>query len=388
MRKHAILVINAGSSSIKFALFSDNKRLSVLAKGQIDAINDNPSFSSVIKDTKQEKIQLNFKGYKNSIEYIMKWIYSIYPDIQISSIGHRVVHGGTKFTAPTAITSGAIKELEDLIHLAPLHQPHSIEVIKIISSMYPDVKQVACFDTSFHLTQHKYSKNFAIPKNLTEQGIIRYGFHGISYEYISSVMHKYIGTKSKGKVIIAHLGNGSSICALKNKKSISTTMGFTALDGLMMGTRCGSIDPGVIFYLMQNNKMSLEEVIKLLYNKSGLLGVSGISNDMYVLENSGSESAKEAVDMYCYKAAKEISGLIPYIGGIDAIIFTGGIGTNSFIVRSKICELLKYLGIEIDNRTNINLKDGIISKESSKVKICIIPTNEEIMIAKGSIYNR
>lgn len=292
---------------------------------------------------------------------IIKWLSAIGKE-KILAIGHRVVHGGDKFTAPVIITPETIKELEDFITLAPLHQPAALELISEAIKLYPDVPQIACFDTAFHHTITPLEKHFALPTEYYDCGIKRYGFHGLSYEYIASVLPEHLGDKAASRVIIAHLGSGSSMCALKNLKSMATTMGFSTLDGLMMGTRSGTLDVGVILHLQQHKNMSLDQINKLLYKNSGLLGVSGISSDMRELLASDKQKAGLAVELYCYLAAKQLSALLPAIGGIDALVFTGGIGEHALPIRDKICSHLKWLG---------------------NFPVYVIPTNEELIIASS-----
>jgi acetate kinase len=310
MTSDAILVINAGSSSIKLSLF-DYKALNLIHHQEIK------NLSEILK--------------------------ALPNNLLLKAVGHRVVHGGAYFTGPVFITDDIIQKITALIPLAPLHQPHNVEAIQIIQKFYPSVPQIACFDTTFHQTQEKLAKLTALPRKFMEEGIIRYGFHGISYEYIASVLPQHIKSNSNGKIIVAHLGQGASMCAMKEYKSIATTMGFSALDGLMMGTRCGSIDPGVILYLLQEKKFTAEKLTELLYLKSGLFGVSGISNDMRELQTSTNPHAQEAVELFCYKAAKEVAALCVALEGCDGIVFTAGIGENSAIIRKKICEKLSWL---------------------------------------------
>jgi acetate kinase len=375
--QNVILVINAGSSSIKFSLFLEN--LDLLYKGKIEQIQQAPKFSAEDKNkVTLTNVTLPDASYEFSLQYLLDWINKECGDIQLSAAGHRVVHGGTLFAAPTAINNGVIEQLRSLTPLAPLHQPHNLKAIEQIASKYPKLPQVACFDTAFHRTQDPLAQIFAIPRALTQEGLLRYGFHGLSYEYIATQLDEDLRAS---KVIVAHLGNGSSMCALKNGKSVATTMGFTALDGLMMGTRCGRIDPGVLLYLLQEKKMNSDEVTKLLYSKSGLLGVSDISSDMCVLENSKHPQAAEAIELFCYNAARELSGLCNDLDGCDAIIFTAGIGENSRLIRQKIAQRLEWLGVQIDVEANAQ-NSSVISTKSSKVLLAVMPTNEEYMIAK------
>jgi acetate kinase len=277
-----------------------------------------------------------------------------------------------------------MEKLAILIPLAPLHEPQNIQAIRIIQKTYPELPQIACFDTTFHHTQEKLATLFAIPRHFTEEGIIRYGFHGISYEYIASVMAQHIGEKANHRVIVAHLGNGASMCAMYQGKSVATSMSFTALDGLMMGTRCGRIDPGVLLYFIQEKNYSGKQLEHLLYNESGLLGVSTISHDMRILLASSDPKAKEAVDLFCYRAALEVGSLSVALGGCDALIFTAGIGEQAAVVRQKICTWLSWLGVKVNQKANQN-NAIIISEEDSKIMVSVIPTNEEYMIAKHTL---
>ena len=283
------------------------------------------------------------------------------------------MHGGKYFDQSVRINDDILKKLVELIPLAPLHQPHNIELIKACRQIFNDVIQIACFDTAFHRGQSKLNESYALPRSYSDQGIIKYGFHGLSYQYITSVLPKYT---DKQKLLIAHLGSGASICAVKNLKSVATTMGFTPLDGLMMSTRCGNIDPGLLLYLLSEKSMKINELSDLLYHKSGLLGVSQISSDMKLLLESSDKKAKEAVDMFCYLAARSMSGLIPAIAGVDVIVFTAGIGESSPEVRKKICNYLSWLDISLSSKKN-DINESVISDCDSKVLVLVIPTHEE-----------
>lgn len=378
----AILVINSGSSSVKLSLFAYQHELSLLFHAVVDNIFDSPCLT--ISNAKNQQIlkQTHLsKGHEEGIRAFFNWLEGQKNLINLKAVGHRVVHGGQYFFHPTVVTDEVIRKIEKLIPLAPLHQPHNLSAIYAIKKIYPTLLQVACFDTIFHHTQEKLAKIFAIPKKLTDEGIIRYGFHGISYEYIASVMTKLIGKTANKRVIVAHLGNGASMCAMLQGRSIATTMGLTALDGLMMGTRCGRIDPGVLLYLMQEKNYSEKQIEHLLYNESGLLGVSGISYDMRELLSNKDSRAIEAVDLFCYRAALEIGSLFAALNGCDALIFTAGIGENSAIIRKRICERLNCFGIKINDQENEN-NATFISAHDSKIIVSVIPTNEEYMIAK------
>ncbi|KTC90276.1 acetate/propionate family kinase [Fluoribacter dumoffii] len=375
-----LLVINAGSSSIKFSLFISS--LTLIYHGEIESIFDNPQIT--VSNAQQKQIvkkSIPSTGYDAALNYLFDWIQHLPSRYILKGVGHRVVHGGRFFELPILITRDSIAKLSSLNPLAPLHQPHNVAIIESILKLYPELLQVACFDTSFHRTQNKLATLFAIPRALSEEGIIRYGFHGISYEYIASVLPEQIKYK---KVIVAHLGNGASMCAMEHGKSVTTSMGFTALDGLMMGTRCGVIDPGVLLYLLQEKKLSIEELNTLLYKNSGLLGVSGISSDMRELQASKETHALEAIDLFCYRAARELCALASSLQGCDAIIFTAGIGEHSAPVRKNICERLAWLGVILDESANLR-NAAVISQVQSKVFVGVIPTNEEYMIAQHTL---
>lgn len=384
---NVILVINAGSSSIKFSLFTATKNLSLIFHGNV---NIGKVISNLtISDPNNRQLlykELKDTNYEDLFASIFDWIGANLPaEDKLIAVGHRVVHGGTNLLEPIFVTESSIEQIRELIPLAPLHQGHNLSAIEIIANLYPSLPQIACFDTSFHQTQNRLSKLFAIPKELTSSGIIRYGFHGISYEYIASVLVHKIGNIANDRVIVAHLGNGASMCAMYQRKSIATSMGFTALDGLMMGSRCGRIDPGVILYLMEEKHYSIEQILHLLYLESGLLGVSGISGDVKKLLEMNNVDANEAIDLFCYRAALELGSLSVALGGCDALVFTAGIGENSYLIRSKICQHLQFWGIELDVNANTQNKT-IISSVQSKVLVTMIPTNEETMIAKH-VYN-
>lgn len=376
-----IITINAGSSSIKFAIYTLGD-LKLLYSILIEDLQNVPNMR--IKNGDGDIVlqsSLKEHGHHFAISQLIKWIESKADKINIVAIGHRVVHGGTKFLKPIVIDNSVISELKKIIPLAPLHQPHNIEAIEVFTAIYPNIKQIACFDTAFHDTQEDIIKSYPLPEKYFNEGIIRYGFHGLSYEYICSTLDVNLKDNANGKIIIAHLGNGASMCAVSNKISKVTTMGFTALDGLMMGTRAGNIDPGIILYLAEECKMQLNQIKSLLYKESGLKGVSGLGNDMRDLLESDDERAKFAIDMFCIIAARSLSGLIPVIGGVDAVIFTAGVGENSSLIREKICNYLGWLGIKINNKSNA-LNDLCISCDDSDIKVYVIPTNEELIIAR------
>lgn len=399
MKTKTILILNSGSSSLKFGLFEEETGAAVMSGSVsniidsakltvkfLSSLNQNDGFKRESDDLYEHKDigkdvieeDIGKSSHVNAIERIISFI-SKDKNYVLVGVGHRVVHGGKIFLSPTLINEEVLYKLESLIPLAPLHQPYNIEGIKAINLYNHHLKQVACFDTSFHVTQPSIVREFAIPKHYTEDGVIRYGFHGLSYQYIASIMPNYLGKNANGKIIVLHLGNGSSICAMDGLKSVATTMGFTALDGLMMGTRCGSIDPGAIIYLLQNYNISVSELVDILYNKSGLKGVSSLSHDMVKLLASNSDSAKEAVELFCYNAAKHLASLIPSINGLDGIVFTGGIGYNSEVIRAKICSRLSWLGVVLDEGKNKKIR-SCISSEDSAVAVYVLQTNEEKVI--------
>lgn len=379
-----ILVINSGSSSIKFSLFAcDKQDLNLYYHGQIQDLYESPQIS--IFNASQAQILnevITTQGHEAGLKILFNWLDDLSDSITLAAVGHRVVHGGTFFSNPTLITDDVMQKIASIIPLAPLHQPHNLEAIKIIKQLYPDLVQISCFDTTFHQTQKRLSTLFALPRSLSDEGILRYGFHGLSYEYIASVITEYIGDIGNKRVIMAHLGNGASMCAMYQRKSVATSMGFTALDGLMMGTRCGRIDPGVLLYLLEQKKYSTEQVTQLLYNESGLLGVSGLSNNVReLLKHLDDERVLEAIDLFCYRAALETGSLLVALGGCDALVFTAGIGEHAPLIRRKISEHLSWLGIKINDKANIN-NATIISEKDSIVLVGVIPTNEELMIAQ------
>lgn len=384
-----ILVLNAGSSSIKFALYpAANPDETPLISGKIEGIGRAPDFrarDAQGRDLVEDGLETidNSAGHGALTTRLLEWLQDHDGDTRLVAAGHRVVHGGRTFTGPVVIDAGTLEKLENLGSLAPLHQPHNLAAVKAISDWAPGLPQVACFDTSFHRTQPRLAQLFALPRELSDAGVIRYGFHGLSYQYIADVLPDHLGTRADGRVIVAHLGNGASMCAMKDRQSIATTMGFTALDGLMMGRRSGSLDPGVVLHLLQSEGLNADEIQKMLYRKSGLLGVSGFSNNMKVLQESSDPHAQEAIDLFCYRAACEAGALVAALEGLDAIVFTAGIGENSAHVRRLICARLGWLGVELDQAAND--ANGVrISGPKSKVDILVVPTNEGAVIANAT----
>lgn len=383
-----LLVINAGSSSIKFAIYqkdTSSVQLVADAAGQIEGIGSQPNFTVnsadgvvLIERTLSVDEAHNHTG---AITIIRAWLQDYLADGTLLAVGHRIVHGGQHYSAPVLINSTVLAELESLIPLAPLHQPHNLVTIRALLETMPSLSQVACFDTAFHRTQPAVAQRFAIPRRFADEGVRRYGFHGLSYEYIASVLPTLEPTLADSRIIVAHLGSGASLCALHKGLSIATTMGFSPLDGLVMGTRCGSIDPGVLLYLMDHYGMDARALEKLLYHQSGLLGVSGISNDMRTLLASDDLHAQEAIELFVYRAGREIGSLAAALGGLDALVFTGGIGEHSAVIRAKVCHQAAWLGLEFDDSAN-EAAAARISTPGSKLSAWIVPTDENLMIAR------
>jgi acetate kinase len=381
----AILVLNAGSSSLKFSVFRDAARPEVVLRGQVEGLPSRPRF--IARDAEgrvvgEEKWPADARlGHAGAIEYLFRWGRSgPLGDHRIVAAGHRVVHGGVKFTQPVFIDSATLSSLNSLVSLAPLHQPHNLAAVEAVAEQAPGLPQVACFDTAFHRTQPAVAQAFALPRSLTESGVLRYGFHGLSYEYVASVLSQVDPVAAAGRTIVAHLGNGASMCAMQNCRSVATTMGFTALDGLPMGTRCGAIDPGVLLYLIDEHKLDGGALQQLLYHQSGLLGVSGMSSDMRTLLASSDPRAAEAIDLFVYRIGRELGSLAAAVGGLDALVFTGGIGENAAPIRARVCRAAAWLGLELDEAANAQ-GGPRISCLSSRATAWVMPTNEELMIA-------
>jgi acetate kinase len=382
-----VIVLNAGSSSLKFSIYRppESGHWQVASRGQIEGIGTSPRFSAKdgagAKLIDEELDRAAVRDAPTALDALSGWLRSTYSGARVLGVGHRVVHGGARFSGPTMITAEVVGELRKLVPLAPLHQPHNLAAVDAVSERLPNVAQVACFDTSFHRGQPEVAELVPLPREIRTTGVQRYGFHGLSYEYIASVLPEVAPEIAAGRVIVAHLGSGASLCALRNLKSIDSSLGFTALDGLCMGTRPGALDPGVVLHLFQGLGLSVEEVETILYKKSGLLGISGISNDMRDLLGSREPSARLAVDYFVYRAAREIGGLAAVLGGIDGLVFTAGIGENSAEVRSRICGSSAWLGIDLDLDAN-SRKQTRISTNDSAVSAWVIPTNEELVIAR------
>ncbi|MGH6988532.1 MAG: acetate/propionate family kinase [Stellaceae bacterium] len=382
----AILVINTGSSSLKFTLFRAEARPSrdgLLCQGEFEGFGHPVHF--IARDARDAVLAdrqfAEGTTHEEAIDTLAAWLAKQFPEVTLAAAGHRIVHGGTRYTAPVQIDDAVMAELKRLIPLAPLHQPHNIAGIEALRKRHPRLPQFASFDTAFHADEPAVATQFALPRALLNEGVRRYGFHGLSYEYIASVMSKVIGPAAEGRVVVAHLGAGASMCAMTARKSVATTMGFTALDGLPMGTRCGSLDPGVVLYLIEENGMSANEVRHLLYHQSGLIGVSGISDDMRTLIESTDPRAEEAIRLFTYRIGRELGSLAAALGGLDALIFTAGIGEHAAEVRRRVCRDAVWLGIALDEAAN-DAGRPRISRNGSRCSAWVIPTDEDLMIAR------
>lgn len=380
-----ILVINAGSSSLKFKIFDLHNK--AIASGQIEGIDISPSFKAKNADGKviaeHQWSEAQAHNHALVLDFLIDWIEQTFKEYRLKVCGHRVVHGGTIFDASVLITDSVIKQIESLIPLAPLHQPHHLRVIKLIREKYPSLPQVAVFDTAFHQSMQGHATMYAIDYDLYQEGVRRYGMHGTSYAYIVQKLKQSYPAVADKRLVIAHIGSGASLCAVEGGKSVMTTMGFTALDGVCMGTRTGSIDPGILLYLMENKGYGVDEIRDFLYYRSGVLGLSKLSSNFYTLECNldTNEGAKRAFDFMTFGVAEEIARLSVSLGGLDGIIFTAGVGENSAYFRSEVCKQLGYLGVKLDEDKNKMRGEERIHSDESRVELYAIPTNEELMIA-------
>jgi acetate kinase len=384
-----LLVLNAGSSSIKFSVYEVAEPATALAplfRGEVDGLGTRPRFVARDKAGAGLADEAPSAGatHDDGLDTLLAWIEARTSNAAMIAAGHRVVHGGVHYTSPVRVTPKVMRELEALVPLAPLHQPHNLKAIKALAKRRPALPQVACFDTAFHTTQPAVAQAFALPRALGEAGIKRYGFHGLSYEYIASVLPEHLGEGADGRIIVAHLGAGASMCAMRGRRSVATTMGLTALEGLPMGTRTGAIDPGVILYLMTERGMSASDITELLYRKSGLLGLSGLSSDVRNLLASDSPHAAWALDVFVYRVGRELGSLAAALGGLDALVFTAGIGEHAVPIRARICRDAAWLGVQIDDEAN-QRGDPCISAPGSRATAWVIPTDEELMIARHTL---
>ncbi len=383
----SVLVLNSGSSSIKFGVYSRRHggEPQLQCRGEIEGMGGGvrrffarAANGRTLIDGEPQRAS----NHAEALAELLAWLQQRPGMDALLAAGHRVVHGGQDFTEPLRIDAQILEQLQQLVPLAPLHQPHNLAAIRALAERYPSLPQIACFDTAFHAGQPSVARQFALPRRLTEAGILRYGFHGLSYSYIATRLPQVTGS-ARGQVVVAHLGNGASMCALSDGRSQATSMGFTALDGLPMGTRCGALDAGVILHLLASENMSATEISDLLYHQSGLLGVSGISNDMRVLLASDDPRAREAVELFVYRISRELGSLAAALGGLDALVFTGGIGEHSAEIRARVCAAAAWLGINLDIDANGSHATRI-SSDDSAVSVWVIPTDEELMIARSA----
>jgi acetate kinase len=385
----AIAVVNAGSSSLKFSLFALRAgALALEVRGQVEGLDTAPRFvardasgRALAEQTWGQGVKL---GHDGAVEHLRAFLRERLAGDRLVGVGHRVVHGGPDYAHPVRIDARILKALERLIPLAPLHQPHNLSPIAALLQRAPELLQVACFDTAFHRTNPDVAQRFALPGDLHEAGVRRYGFHGLSYEYVASILPRFDAEAAAGRTVVLHLGNGSSMCALEAGRSVASTMGFTAVDGLPMGTRCGALDPGVILYLMDERVMDARAIERLVYTQSGLLGLSGLSSDMRTLLASDDPRARLAIDVYVYRIRREVGSLAAALGGLDALVFTAGIGENAAPIRVRVCRDAAWLGLTLDEAANAN-GGPPISAPDSRVRAWVIPTDEELMIARHTL---
>lgn len=387
-----MLVLNAGSSSLKFAVFGiepGTDGLRVVLRGQISGIGSTPAFQAWRENDHAQGASRSvdvgtLDNHQKAIDLALDWIARQSGGMRLIGVGHRVVHGGPERRTPALVTTELLTELDALSLLAPHHQPHNLAAIRAVQAAAPELPQVACFDTAFHAGQPAVARRLPLPSRYRDKGLQRYGFHGLSYEYVTGAVVAYNAGRLPERLLVAHLGNGASLCAIRNGASVATSMGFSTLDGLLMGTRCGAIDPGVLLHLMREERMDEPELSDLLYNNSGLLGVSGISPDMQVLLSSDEPTATEAVELFCYTLVRAIGSMAAALGGVDALVFTGGIGEHAAAIRARVCTELAWLGLDFDAAANEAGSD-LLSRPGSQLTVWVIPTNEELVIARHTL---
>ncbi|MEM8871739.1 MAG: acetate/propionate family kinase [Pseudomonadota bacterium] len=377
---HGILTLNAGSSSLRFGLYRGGAEPQMVVDGHVDGIGPAARLT-VLRGERREVSEVAADTPGAALDAVMMALEPDLSEVAVNAVGHRIVHGGTEFNGPVLLKPDTIAALEALVPLAPLHQPHNLAGVEVARRRFPAALQIGCFDTSFHRTHPWVNDTFALPRKFYDSGVRRYGFHGLSYEYITGEISRLYPALSRGRVVIAHLGNGASMCAVNGGQSVGSTMGFTALDGLPMGTRCGQVDPGVVLHLLTQVGMSAEEVTHLLYRESGLLGLSGLSSDMRVLLASDAPEAAQAIDYYVFRARREIGAMTAVLGGIDALVFCGGIGENAAPVRQRIVDGLEYLDIALDQDANRANAPDI---GAGKTRVMVMPTDEERVIARAA----
>ncbi len=384
MTPHRLLTLNAGSSSLKFGVYAAGPELALLLSGHVSGLGG----ATRMRATENGKALIDESlpdhlGLDDSLDQVFNWLTDRCWTDQIAAVGHRIVHGGREFLEPTVLTDATMARLSTFASLAPLHQPFNLRGVEIAAKRLPSALQVGVFDTSFHAQQPEISRLYALPRNLIEQGVIAYGFHGLSFDYISGVLRAHEGPRAGGRCIVLHLGSGVSLCALDHGRSIASTMGFSTLEGPPMSTRSGSLDPGVVLHLIQDLAMSVTEVTDMLYNRSGLLGLSGLSGDMVTLLTSTEPAAIQALEVYVYRIAREIGSLTAALGGLDTMVFTAGVGENAAPIRYRIAELCEWLGVRLDPEANLAASRQI-SRTDSSVRVLVIPTDEQMVIAEGT----
>jgi acetate kinase len=383
MSARRILILNAGSSSLKFAVYDVASRLVLQLSGQISGLGLAPQLAA--QSPGQDRLVEDWSDVDNgraALERLFDWLEATRWADGMVAVGHRIVHGGRDFVAPTALTPDALHRLQALSSLAPLHQPFNLAAVNAAAARFPRILQVGVFDTAFHAGQPRIARLYALPRDLIDAGLVAYGFHGLSYDYIAGVLREEHGPQAGGRCIVLHLGSGVSLCALKDGESIATTMGFSALDGPPMSTRSGSLDPGLVLHLLQTRGMTADAVSDLLYNRSGLLGVSGLSGDMITLLASDNPHARQAIELYVYRIALEIGSLAAALGGLDTLVFTAGVGENAAPIRAAIAQKSGWLGVRLDPAANHGSRSRISSAESA-VSVKVIPTDEQLIIARG-----
>lgn len=381
-----ILTLNAGSSSLKFALFNVRAgEPTERARGQVEGIGGAAKLIAKAPDgATLTETTPDAPDHDAAMRALLGWIEAALEGTEVSAVGHRIVHGGPDFAAPIKLGAETLRQLEKLVPLAPLHQPHNLKGVYAATKAFPAAPQIGCFDTAFHRGHPWVNDVFALPLEWYDRGVRRYGFHGLSYEYVATRLAEIAPMHAAGRLVVAHLGNGASMCAIRDGRSVSSTMGFTALDGLPMGTRSGQIDPGVLLYLLQEHGMDAAALTELLYKKSGLKGLSGLSHDLRMLEAAGTAEASGAIDYFVFRIRRELGAMAAILGGVDAIAFAGGIGENAVSIRASVLEGFEWLGVELDRHRN-RAGETVISSDRSRCRVFVIRTNEEALIARHTM---
>lgn len=380
MSGETVLTLNAGSSSIKFSVYSAAEEPRLVARGQVENLGPAARLRLRRQGAAPEVREIGAADHTVALQAILSRTQDLVDGPEVAGVGHRIAHGGVDFVAPQVLDTETLAKLRALAPLAPLHQPHNLAAVAAAQAAFPEALQIGCFDTAFHRGHPWVNDTFALPRRYYDEGVRRYGFHGLSYHFVIGELARCAPEVAAGRVVVAHLGNGASMCAIRNGRSVASTMGFSALDGLPMGTRCGQLDPGVILYLMEREGMTAPQIADLLYRESGLRGLSGLSHDMRTLEASDSPEAAQAIDYFVFRIRRELGAMAAVLGGIDALVFCGGIGENSAALRARVCAEMAWLGIEIDEARNAGNERDI---GTGKVRVTIIPTDEERVIARA-----